>query len=44
MAVDSERSAGRLLYEHEAHCLCKVACAAAFARAPDRFAARGRGG
>jgi class 3 adenylate cyclase/YHS domain-containing protein len=41
MAVDPERSAGRLTYEDTAYFFCSLACAAEFARRPERFA-RGR--
>jgi len=39
MAVDPERSAGRLTYEDTAYFFCSLACAAQFARHPERFAA-----
>ena len=38
MAVDPERSAGRLTYEDTACFFCSLACAAEFARQPERFA------
>jgi adenylate cyclase len=38
MAVDPERSAGRLTYEDTAYFFCSLACAAEFARHPERFA------
>jgi class 3 adenylate cyclase/YHS domain-containing protein len=38
MAVDPERSAGRLTYEDTAYFFCSLACAAEFARQPERFA------
>jgi adenylate cyclase len=38
MAVDPERSAGRLSYEDTAYFFCSLACAAEFARRPERFA------
>jgi class 3 adenylate cyclase len=38
MAVDPERSAGRLTYEDTAYYFCSLACAAEFARHPERFA------
>jgi adenylate cyclase len=38
MAVDPERSAGRLTYENTAYFFCSLACAAEFARQPERFA------
>jgi len=38
MAVDPERSAGRLTYENTAYFFCTLACAAEFARRPERFA------
>jgi class 3 adenylate cyclase len=38
MAVDPERSAGRLTYEDTAYYFCSLACAGEFARHPERFA------
>jgi YHS domain-containing protein len=38
VAVDPERSAGRLTYEDTAYFFCSLACAAEFARQPERFA------
>ena len=38
MAVDRDRSAGRLTYEDTAYFFCSLACAAEFARRPERFA------
>jgi len=38
MAVDPERAAGRLTYEDTAYFFCSLACAAAFAAHPERFA------
>jgi adenylate cyclase len=38
MAVDPERAAGRLVYEDTAYFFCTLACAAEFARRPERFA------
>jgi class 3 adenylate cyclase len=38
MAVDPERSAGRLIYEDTAYFFCSLACAGEFARHPERFA------
>ena len=38
MAVDPERAAGRLVYEDTAYFFCSLACAAEFARQPERFA------
>ena len=37
MAVDPERAAGRLVYRDTAYFFCALACAADFARAPERF-------
>ena len=37
MAVDPERSAGRLTYEDTAYFFCSLVCAAEFARHPERF-------
>jgi adenylate cyclase len=37
MAVDPERSAGRLTYAATAYFFCSLACAAEFARHPERF-------
>jgi YHS domain-containing protein len=37
MAVDPERAAGRLMYEDTAYFFCALACAAEFARDPERF-------
>ena len=37
MAVDPERAAGRLLHEGSAYYFCSLACAGAFAQAPDQF-------
>jgi len=39
MAVDPERAAGRLVHEGGAFYFCTLACAGAFARHPDRYAA-----
>jgi YHS domain-containing protein len=38
MAVDPNRSAGRLAFEETAYFFCSLACAAEFARHPERFA------
>jgi adenylate cyclase len=38
MAVDPERAAGRLVYEDVAYYFCTLACAAEFARRPERYA------
>ena len=38
MAVDPERSAGRLIYEDTAYFFCSLACAGEFVRHPERFA------
>ena len=38
MAVDPEQAAGRLMYEDTAYFFCTLACAAAFAAEPERFA------
>jgi adenylate cyclase len=38
VAVDPERSAGRLAYEDTAYFFCSLACAAEFAGQPERFA------
>jgi YHS domain-containing protein len=38
MAVDPKCSAGRLTYEDTAYFFCSLACAAEFARQPERFA------
>ena len=38
MAVDPKRSAGRLTFEDTAYFFCSLACAAEFARQPERFA------
>jgi adenylate cyclase len=38
MAVDPDRAAGRLTYEDTAYFFCSLACAAEFARHPERFA------
>ena len=38
MAVDPERSAGRLTYEDTAYYFCSLACAGEFARHPEHFA------
>jgi class 3 adenylate cyclase/YHS domain-containing protein len=38
MAVEPKRSAGRLTYEGTAYYFCSLACAAEFARHPERFA------
>ena len=38
MAVDPKRSAGRLTYEDTAYFFCSLACAAEFARQPERSA------
>ena len=37
MAVDPERSAGRLIFEDTAYFFCSLVCAAEFARQPERF-------
>ena len=37
MAVDPERSAGRLVYEGTTYFFCTLACAGDFARRPERF-------
>jgi class 3 adenylate cyclase len=37
MAVDPQRSAGRLTYEDTAYFFCSLVCAAEFARHPERF-------
>jgi YHS domain-containing protein len=37
MAVDPERSAGRLTYQDTAYFFCSLARAAEFARRPERF-------
>jgi adenylate cyclase len=37
MAVDPERSAGRLTYDDAAYYFCSLACAAIFAQHPERF-------
>lgn len=37
MAVDPDRAAGRLVYEDTAYFFCSLACAAHFAREPERF-------
>lgn len=37
MAVDPKRAAGRLVYEGTTYFLCSLACAAHFARHPERF-------
>ena len=39
MAVEPDRAAGRLVYQDTAYFFCTLACAAEFARHPDRFAA-----
>jgi len=39
MAVDPERAAGRLVHEGSAYHFCSLACAGAFAQAPDRYRA-----
>jgi class 3 adenylate cyclase len=36
--VDPEHAAGRLMYEDTAYFFCTLACAAEFARYPERFA------
>jgi YHS domain-containing protein len=38
MAVDPGRAVGRLVYEDVAYFFCTLACAAEFARHPERFA------
>jgi adenylate cyclase len=38
MAVDPDRAPGRLVYEGSAYFFCSLACAAEFARRPERFA------
>ncbi|MBX5469582.1 MAG: YHS domain-containing protein [Thermoleophilaceae bacterium] len=38
MAVDPEHAAGRLVFEDTVYFFCTLACAAAFARHPERFA------
>jgi class 3 adenylate cyclase len=38
MAVDPERAAGRLVYQDASYFFCSLACAADFARHPERFA------
>ena len=38
MAVDPEHATGRLMYEDTAYFFCSLACAAAFASDPERFA------
>ena len=37
MAVDPERSVGRLLLDEKAYYFCSLTCAAAFAQRPDRY-------
>jgi YHS domain-containing protein len=37
MAVHPERAAGRLVYQDAAYYFCTLACAAHFARHPERF-------
>jgi class 3 adenylate cyclase/YHS domain-containing protein len=37
MAVDPEHAAGRLIFEDAAYFFCTLACAAAFAKHPERF-------
>jgi class 3 adenylate cyclase len=37
MAVDPERAAGQLVYEETTYFFCTLACAAEFARDPERF-------
>ena len=37
MAVDPDRSAGRLVYEQTTYFFCSLACAGEFARQPERF-------
>jgi adenylate cyclase len=37
MAVDPEHAVGRLIFEDTAYFFCTLACAAEFARAPERF-------
>jgi YHS domain-containing protein len=37
MAVDPERRVGRLIFEDSAYFFCTLACAAEFARHPERF-------
>jgi adenylate cyclase len=39
MAVDPDRSAGRLMYEGTAYFFCSLECAARFATQPERYAA-----
>jgi len=38
MAVDPERSVGRLMLETKAYYFCSLTCAAAFAQHPERYA------
>jgi class 3 adenylate cyclase len=38
MAVDPDRAAGRLVYQDTTYFFCTLACAAQFARDPERFA------
>ena len=38
MAVDPEHAAGRLMFDGTAYFFCSLACAAEFARRPERFA------
>ena len=38
MAVDPERSVGRITYKDTAYFFCSLACVAEFARQPERFA------
>ena len=38
MAVDPDRAAGRLVYEDTTYFFCTLACAALFARHPERYA------
>ena len=40
MAVDPDRSAGRLSYEGTAYFFCSLECAGAFAQRPERFSSR----
>jgi YHS domain-containing protein len=37
MAVDPERSVGRLMFEGNAHYFCSLGCAAAFSQNPERY-------
>ena len=40
MLVDPERAAGRLVHDGETYFFCSLACAGAFAQAPDAYSAR----